>query len=190
MPRSWRLHSLKLTYLLKMVVSTRNLLFHGSIFSDKMLVYRSGKFRGFPQQKLIQKTRIINFAAPRLNDLFGIQARGGCACAGPYGQNLLGLDASTAHAFDKARGEFFLWTKKGEITEKVFMAGQLPPQRTPPFSEIMPYWWLIKHWFPEKVWWTSVRGHSQVLWICERKLGDFHRDITPPHSPERSGLFS
>ena len=39
---------------------------------------------------------------PRLNDLFGIQARGGCACAGPYGQNLLGLDASTAHAFDKA----------------------------------------------------------------------------------------
>lgn len=41
---------------------------------------------------------------PRLNDLFGIQARGGCACAGPYGQNLLGLDASTAHAFDKARG--------------------------------------------------------------------------------------
>lgn len=27
-----------------------------------------------------------------LNDLFGIQARGGCACAGPYGHSLLGID--------------------------------------------------------------------------------------------------
>jgi selenocysteine lyase/cysteine desulfurase len=27
-----------------------------------------------------------------LNDLFGIQARGGCACAGPYGHALLGID--------------------------------------------------------------------------------------------------
>ncbi len=27
-----------------------------------------------------------------LNDLFGIQARGGCSCAGPYGARLLGID--------------------------------------------------------------------------------------------------
>src|SRR4029453_3237998 len=27
-----------------------------------------------------------------LNDLFGIQARGGCSCAGPYGHRLLGID--------------------------------------------------------------------------------------------------
>ncbi len=27
-----------------------------------------------------------------LNDLFGIQARGGCSCAGPYGHDLLGLN--------------------------------------------------------------------------------------------------
>jgi hypothetical protein len=40
---------------------------------------------------------------PRLNDLFGIQARGGCACAGPYGQRLLGLDAATAKAFDESK---------------------------------------------------------------------------------------
>ena len=26
-----------------------------------------------------------------LNDLFGIQSRGGCQCAGPYSQHLLGL---------------------------------------------------------------------------------------------------
>lgn len=27
-----------------------------------------------------------------LNDIFGIQARGGCSCAGPYGHDLLGID--------------------------------------------------------------------------------------------------
>ncbi len=27
-----------------------------------------------------------------LNDLFGIQSRGGCSCAGPYGHRLLGID--------------------------------------------------------------------------------------------------
>lgn len=27
-----------------------------------------------------------NFVCALLNDLFGIQARGGCACAGPYAQ--------------------------------------------------------------------------------------------------------
>jgi len=35
-----------------------------------------------------------NFVSKLLNDLFGIQSRGGCACAGPYGEELLGvLDA-------------------------------------------------------------------------------------------------
>ncbi|MFS8015130.1 putative cysteine desulfurase [Helianthus anomalus] len=32
------------------------------------------------------------FVAKLLNDLFGIQARGGCACAGPYAHCLLGVD--------------------------------------------------------------------------------------------------
>ncbi|WP_186386550.1 aminotransferase class V-fold PLP-dependent enzyme [Stappia sp. TSB10P1A] len=31
-----------------------------------------------------------------LNDLFGIQARGGCSCAGPYGHDLLGIDGADA----------------------------------------------------------------------------------------------
>src|ERR1035437_664034 len=31
-----------------------------------------------------------NFVVSLLNDLFGIQARGGCSCAGPYGHRLLG----------------------------------------------------------------------------------------------------
>jgi hypothetical protein len=33
-----------------------------------------------------------------LNDLFGIQARGGCSCAGPYGHQLLGLTRHQSEA--------------------------------------------------------------------------------------------
>lgn len=32
-----------------------------------------------------------NFVSSVLNDMFGIQARGGCACAGPYATDLLGI---------------------------------------------------------------------------------------------------
>ena len=41
-----------------------------------------------------------NFVCAVLNDLFGIQARGGCACAGPYGQAVLGIGAEAAKAFE------------------------------------------------------------------------------------------
>lgn len=36
----------------------------------------------------------FHFVAVLLNDLFGIQARGGCMCAGPYTEGLLGFDAT------------------------------------------------------------------------------------------------
>jgi selenocysteine lyase/cysteine desulfurase len=47
-----------------------------------------------------------NFVVALLNDLFGIQSRGGCSCAGPYGHRLLGIDLETSHEFEReiARG--------------------------------------------------------------------------------------
>jgi hypothetical protein len=47
-----------------------------------------------------------NFVVALLNDLFGIQARGGCSCAGPYGHRLLGIDPERSHEFEReiARG--------------------------------------------------------------------------------------
>ncbi|WP_329530979.1 aminotransferase class V-fold PLP-dependent enzyme [Streptomyces sp. NBC_01450] len=39
-----------------------------------------------------------NYVVALLNDLFGIQARGGCSCAGPYGHRLLAIAAATSHA--------------------------------------------------------------------------------------------
>ncbi|MBL8621301.1 MAG: aminotransferase class V-fold PLP-dependent enzyme [Myxococcales bacterium] len=42
-----------------------------------------------------------NFVVALLNDLFGIQARGGCSCAGPYGHRLLGIDLATSKEFER-----------------------------------------------------------------------------------------
>jgi selenocysteine lyase/cysteine desulfurase len=42
-----------------------------------------------------------NYAVALLNDLFGIQARGGCSCAGPYGHRLLGIDQETSNRFEE-----------------------------------------------------------------------------------------
>ncbi len=42
-----------------------------------------------------------NYVVALLSDLFGIQSRGGCSCAGPYGHRLLGIDLARSHAFEQ-----------------------------------------------------------------------------------------
>ena len=42
-----------------------------------------------------------NFVVALLNDLFGIQSRGGCSCAGPYGHRLLDIDLETSGEFER-----------------------------------------------------------------------------------------
>ena len=39
------------------------------------------------------------FVTTLLNDLFGIQSRAGCSCAGPYGHRLLGIDEKTSDEY-------------------------------------------------------------------------------------------
>jgi selenocysteine lyase/cysteine desulfurase len=45
-----------------------------------------------------------NFVVAVLNDVFGIQSRGGCSCAGPYGHRLLGIDLDRSHEFQREIG--------------------------------------------------------------------------------------
>ncbi|KAH7680933.1 Cysteine desulfurase protein [Dioscorea alata] len=53
------------------------------------------------------------FVAKLLNDLFGIQARGGCACAGPYGHRLLGIDDKLSLALRSAIQKGYSGLKPG-----------------------------------------------------------------------------
>ena len=48
-----------------------------------------------------------------LDDLFGIQARGGCSCAGPYGHRLLGIGPERSRALSEQAGNGFLGIKPG-----------------------------------------------------------------------------
>ena len=56
-----------------------------------------------------------NFLVALLNDLFGIQARGGCSCAGPYGHRLLGIDENKSHAFEDVIAQGWDGMKPGWI---------------------------------------------------------------------------
>jgi selenocysteine lyase/cysteine desulfurase len=46
------------------------------------------------------------FVTALLNDLFGIQSRAGCSCAGPYGHRLLGIGADVSE-------QYRAWVRKG-----------------------------------------------------------------------------
>ncbi|MFV0307583.1 MAG: aminotransferase class V-fold PLP-dependent enzyme [Desertimonas sp.] len=60
-----------------------------------------------------------NLVVAMLDDLFGVQARGGCSCAGPYGHELLGIGRETstktrrAVATGRADGLRPGWTRVG-----------------------------------------------------------------------------
>jgi selenocysteine lyase/cysteine desulfurase len=50
-----------------------------------------------------------------LNDLFGIQARGGCSCAGPYGHRLLGIDPDLSRDLSDQAGRGWMGIKPGWV---------------------------------------------------------------------------
>ncbi|MCK5762652.1 MAG: hypothetical protein KAH05_00890, partial [Clostridiales bacterium] len=50
---------------------------------------------------IAHKDKILHpkFVTRLLNDLFGIQTRAGCSCAGPYGHRLLNIDRTTSEKY-------------------------------------------------------------------------------------------
>jgi selenocysteine lyase/cysteine desulfurase len=56
-----------------------------------------------------------NFVVALLNDVFGIQARGGCSCAGPYGHRLLEIGPARSHALRDEIGHGCEGVKPGWI---------------------------------------------------------------------------
>jgi selenocysteine lyase/cysteine desulfurase len=55
------------------------------------------------------------FVTKLLNDLFGIQSRAGCSCAGPYGHLLLGIDRETSRRFRELIGRGLQGIKPGWV---------------------------------------------------------------------------
>eukprot|EP01147_Barroeca_monosierra_P007749 gene7749-628_t len=61
-----------------------------------------------------------SFATTLLNDLFGIQCRGGCSCAGPYGHDLLSISDEDAELIER------LLIDKHEILRPGFVRLSIP----------------------------------------------------------------
>jgi selenocysteine lyase/cysteine desulfurase len=55
------------------------------------------------------------FVTALLNDLFGIQVRGGCSCAGPYGHQLLSLDEQVSKRIQEALSQGEKLVKPGWV---------------------------------------------------------------------------
>ena len=53
------------------------------------------------------------FLTVLLNDLFGVQSRAGCSCAGPYGHALLGIDEATSERYREQVRQGWLGIKPG-----------------------------------------------------------------------------
>ena len=53
------------------------------------------------------------FVTALLNDLFGIQSRAGCSCAGPYGHRLLDIDEETSERFRQVVAQGYCGMKPG-----------------------------------------------------------------------------
>jgi hypothetical protein len=56
-----------------------------------------------------------DFVSTLLDHLFGIQNRAGCACAGPYGHRLLGIDAARSERYRKEIARGNLGVKPGWV---------------------------------------------------------------------------
>lgn len=56
-----------------------------------------------------------SYVVALFNDLFGIQARGGCSCAGPYGHDLLGMDMSYSRALERELNNGYIVLRPGWV---------------------------------------------------------------------------
>ena len=114
-----------------------------------------------------------NFVVALLNDLFGIQARGGCSCAGPYGHRLLGIDLARSMKFHEAINAGSEGIKPGwvrvnfnyfisdEVFDFILQAVELLAENG---------WRLLSHYDfdPE----TGVWRHRNQRPGCSLRLGD------------------
>ncbi|GAB1602855.1 uncharacterized protein LOC115212374, partial [Argonauta hians] len=84
----------------------KNLIILGSHSSQRLPIF-SFIVKHENSKKLLHH----NFVSAVLNDMYGIQARGGCACAGPYATDLLGIS-------EELFAKFSWFLKDHEQTEK------------------------------------------------------------------------
>ena len=125
------------------------------------------------------------FAVALLNDLFGIQVRGGCSCAGPYGHRLLGIDLATSRRFEEAIIHGHEIVKPGWV--RVSFNFLMPQAEQDYILDAIEWiaqkgWRLLPHYRFEET--TGRWRHRDHVGALSTRLADFIHDIAK-HTAKR-----
>ena len=86
----------------RVAATTRRIEILGNLDAERLSIVSFVVRRRRPARRgPAPRTCTTTTSSPLLNDLFGIQSRGGCSCAGPYGHRLLGIDIERSHEFER-----------------------------------------------------------------------------------------
>ncbi|EFJ29428.1 hypothetical protein SELMODRAFT_91270 [Selaginella moellendorffii] len=83
-----------ITTALKRLSANPNVMLLGNTEAKRAAILSFLVYATEPGDQVLEKRKILQgrFIVKLLDDLFGIQSRGGCSCAGPYGHALLNVD--------------------------------------------------------------------------------------------------
>ena len=119
-----------------------------------------------------------NYVCALLNDVFGIQSRGGCQCAGPYSQYLLGMNnkstCQTGGCGSNEAVEDWLVHTKDELMRPGATRLSLPIMGTTPEQE---------DYVIEAIRWVATHGWKLLhVYRCNHRSGEW-RHKSRPGSP-------
>jgi selenocysteine lyase/cysteine desulfurase len=133
-----------------------------------------------------------NFIVAVLNDLFGIQSRGGCSCAGPYGHALLGIDDEHSAEFSHEVGLGCEGIRPGwvRVNFNYFISDAVHEFITEAVHLVATHGWKLLPWYSFDAMtaeWVHVDGRGDApfsLFDIDYSDGSFHHEGDPQHAPD------
>jgi selenocysteine lyase/cysteine desulfurase len=133
-----------------------------------------------------------NFVVAVLNDLFGIQSRGGCSCAGPYGHALLGIDDEHSAEISKEVALGCEGIKPGwiRVNFNYFISEAVFEFLTEAVNLVATHGWKLLPWYrfdTATAEWVHVDGRGDApfsLFDITYADGALEYDAHPAHAPD------
>ncbi|GMQ92867.1 MAG: aminotransferase class V-fold PLP-dependent enzyme [Acidimicrobiia bacterium] len=133
-----------------------------------------------------------NFIVAVLNDLFGIQSRGGCSCAGPYGHSLLGIDDEHSAEISHEVGLGCEGIKPGwvRVSFNYFISETVFDFITEAVNLVATHGWKLLPWYQfdtHTAEWVHVDGRGDPpfsLVNVDYSDGTMRYEACPAHAPE------
>lgn len=133
-----------------------------------------------------------NFLVAMLNDLFGIQSRGGCSCAGPYGHALLGIDDEHSAEISHEVGLGCEGIKPGwvRVNFNYFISDAVFEFITEAVNLVATHGWKLLPWYrfdAGTAEWIHVDGRGDApfsLFDISYSDGSLQYAANPAHAPD------